>query len=221
MGSPLYIIGSSGHAKVVIDAVEQQGKYRIEGLIDDFKPVGARVLNYPIVGNIDWLLEKSQTEAFFVFTAIGSGYHRETIYNKFHSNGAHKWATVIHPTATVSQYASVGDGSFIAANAIVAADAEVGHQVLLNHGAQVDHESRIQSYSTLSPGATLGGNVSIGLGSLVGANATVIERVQIGEHCVIGANTTVLSNVKSYSVAVGTPARVIKQREKNQSYFGG
>ncbi|MEC4769405.1 hypothetical protein [Burkholderia cenocepacia] len=38
----IVIVGSSGHAKVVIDVVEQAGRYRIAGLIDSFRPPPAR-----------------------------------------------------------------------------------------------------------------------------------------------------------------------------------
>lgn len=38
----------------------------------------------------------------------------------------------------------------------------------------------------------------------------MIGPVKIGKHCVIGANSVVTNNIPDYSVAVGVPARVIK-----------
>jgi len=38
------IIGSSGHAKVIIDIVRQQGRFNIAGLIDPFEDVGKMAL---------------------------------------------------------------------------------------------------------------------------------------------------------------------------------
>ncbi len=52
--------------------------------------------------------------------------------------------------------------------------------------------------------------VVIGEGSWLGENVCVIG-VTIGKHCVIGANSVVTHNIPDYSVAVGAPARVIKQ----------
>ena len=40
----LFIIGSSGHAKVIIDIIMKEKKYKIVGLIDDFKKAGITVL---------------------------------------------------------------------------------------------------------------------------------------------------------------------------------
>lgn len=38
----------------------------------------------------------------------------------------------------------------------------------------------------------------------------IVGNVKIGKHCVIGANSVVTKDVPDYSVAVGIPARVIK-----------
>lgn len=54
------------------------------------------------------------------------------------------------------------------------------------------------------------GEVFIGEGSWIGENTTILS-CRIGKHCVIGANSVVNKNIPDYSVAVGAPARVIKQ----------
>jgi acetyltransferase-like isoleucine patch superfamily enzyme len=45
----------------------------------------------------------------------------------------------------------------------------------------------------------------------IGANAVVTAGVTIGRHSVIAAGAVVTKNIPPYSVAVGNPARVIKQ----------
>ncbi|MBT8154503.1 serine acetyltransferase [Epibacterium ulvae] len=52
----------------------------------------------------------------------------------------------------------------------------------------------------------LGGHVD------VGAGAKLLGPVSIGDHAVIGANAVVLSDIPAGAVAVGSPARVIKQK---------
>jgi acetyltransferase-like isoleucine patch superfamily enzyme len=54
------------------------------------------------------------------------------------------------------------------------------------------------------------GTVSIGAGSWIGENVSIIG-ASIGKNCVIGANSVVTKNIPDYSVAVGSPAVVIKQ----------
>lgn len=52
--------------------------------------------------------------------------------------------------------------------------------------------------------------VSIGEGSWLGENVCVIG-ASVGKNCVIGANSVVTHNIPDYSVAVGSPAVVIKK----------
>ncbi len=54
------------------------------------------------------------------------------------------------------------------------------------------------------------GETIIEEGSWLGDNVAVIS-CHIGKHCVIGANSVVTSDIPDYSVAVGSPARVIKR----------
>jgi len=54
--------------------------------------------------------------------------------------------------------------------------------------------------------------VKIGNDVWIGAQVIVRDGVEIGDGCVIGAGSVVTKNIPAYSVAVGTPATVIKQR---------
>ncbi len=46
----------------------------------------------------------------------------------------------------------------------------------------------------------------------VGGNSTILPGVRIGEGAIIGAGSIVATDIPAYSVAVGVPAKVIKQR---------
>jgi acetyltransferase EpsM len=50
----------------------------------------------------------------------------------------------------------------------------------------------------------------VGSGSFIGINSTVIESLRIGCHCILRAGSTLVQNMPSYSIAVGSPANVIK-----------
>jgi hypothetical protein len=58
----IVVIGASGHAKVLIDIVEQQGPLRIVGLIDSFKQPGTRVTGYDVIGRENSIAELIATE---------------------------------------------------------------------------------------------------------------------------------------------------------------
>jgi acetyltransferase-like isoleucine patch superfamily enzyme len=56
--------------------------------------------------------------------------------------------------------------------------------------------------------------VTIGEGSWLGEHVCVIG-ASVGKHCVIGSNAVVTKDIPDYSVAVGAPAKVIKQFNHN------
>jgi acetyltransferase-like isoleucine patch superfamily enzyme len=60
--------------------------------------------------------------------------------------------------------------------------------------------------------------VEIGDGSWLGENVCVLG-AKIGKNCVIGANSVVTHDIPDYCVAVGSPARVIKQYDQERKVW--
>lgn len=58
----------------------------------------------------------------------------------------------------------------------------------------------------------LKGDTVVGNDVWIGQNVTVLPGVHIGDGAIIGANSVVAGDVPPYSVAVGNPCRVVKQR---------
>ncbi|SUI75348.1 acetyltransferase [Shewanella morhuae] len=216
----LYIVGSSGHAKVVIDAIEMQRKYIIAGLLDDYRVVGQETMGYQVLGKIDLLTGLSTHGIINVFVAVGCNYIRQQIVDSIIECCVNvNFVTVVHPNAVVSSSAKIMSGTLILAGAIVGPDSTIGEHCIINHAALVDHDCVLAAFTSLAPKATLAGNVTVATRSAVGMAACVIEKVVIGSDVVIGAGATVLISIRSNSVAVGTPARVIKERQFDDPYL--
>jgi acetyltransferase-like isoleucine patch superfamily enzyme len=54
------------------------------------------------------------------------------------------------------------------------------------------------------------GEIKIKSGSWIGENVTILPRVTIGKNSIVGANSVVTKSVPDYSIAVGNPAKIIK-----------
>lgn len=95
---------------------------------------------------------------------------------------------------------------------------EIGEKVLLSPNVYItdcDHEYRNTNIPVIDQGIVQKGQtVSIGDGSYIGINTVIVGNVKVGKHCVIGANSVVTKDVPDYSVAVGSPARAIKNITK-------
>ena len=87
----------------------------------------------------------------------------------------------------------IGDGSLIGHNTTIAT---------LNHDFNPDKRANLHP----SP-------VKIGKNVWIGSDSTILPGVEIGDGAVIGAGSIVTKNVPANSIAVGSPARVIKQIE--------
>lgn len=123
-----------------------------------------------------------------------------------------KVLSVVHPAASVSTYATLEEGTFIARGACVNPLVQIGKAVIVNTSASIDHECRISDGAHIAPGAVLAGNVQIGTQCFIGANAMIREGVKVGDRTVVGAGAVVLKDLPSDITVFGNPARVIGRR---------
>jgi acetyltransferase-like isoleucine patch superfamily enzyme len=121
-------------------------------------------------------------------------------------------------TAPGDAVVRIGAGSFLNMGVMIAAHelVEIGEHCMLANGCFVsdashrfdDPERPItwQGFETKGP-------TRIGANCWLGANVVVTSGVTIGERCVIGANSVVTADIEPFSIAAGTPARVLRRVE--------
>jgi sugar O-acyltransferase (sialic acid O-acetyltransferase NeuD family) len=184
----MYIIGASGHAKVIIDMLESLG-LDIKGIYDKDINIST-CLHYPVNPMEDFLPGRDKV----LIIAIGNNRWRKNLVLEY--NQKVRWGTILHPSAVVSKYADIGQGTVIMAGAVIQANAKIGNHTIINTKASVDHDCSVGDYTLIAPGVTLCGGASVGAECLIGAGATLIPGVEVGDNCYIGAGAVVLRNVK-------------------------
>ena len=83
------------------------------------------------------------------FVSVGNPCIRERIQKDICEMGG-IIATLIHPSAVVSDSSDIGVGSVVMAGAIVNADARIGNGVIINTFSSVDHDCVIGAFSHIS-----------------------------------------------------------------------
>lgn len=192
----MYLYGASGHAKVIIDILRANNE-TIEALFDDNESI-THLLDYPV-------LRPSQARGPLI-VSIGNNKIRAKIVASLPVS----FGKAIHPSAVVSDYANVGEGSVVMQGAVIQSCAQIGKHCIINTGASVDHDCHIEDFVHISPHCTLCGNVSIGEGTWVGAGSIIIPGVKIGKWCVIGAGSVVTEDLPARVLAVGNRCNIIK-----------
>ena len=203
------IIGAGNHAKVVIDILEENREHNIIGLLDDNEGIhGEYLLDKEILGSIEKLKEFSPLETRFIIS-IGDNKVRHKLYDKLLRMNFSP-INVISKHAIISQFAKLGNGLIINAGANIHPDALIQNNIIIGMNATISHDVVIEDSVHISPGVHLTGSVHVENNVDIGTGAVVIPGVKIGRNSIIGAGAVVTKNVKENAVAVGVPAKTIK-----------
>jgi sugar O-acyltransferase (sialic acid O-acetyltransferase NeuD family) len=222
----IFIVGASGHGRVVADAVAAQGLFAVAGFVDDRLAAGERHNGVPIVGgveNLPALLEGHPGIAGPVaglVIALGDNFDRHRVAERARrACPGLAFVTVVHPRATVAAGVELGAGSVVCAGAVVGPGSRIGEHTILNTNSSLDHDSELADFASLGPGVVCGGSVRIGSFCALGIGAVVKHGVAIGAHTVVGAGAVVLGDLPSHVVAYGTPASVVRARPEGEPYL--
>jgi sugar O-acyltransferase (sialic acid O-acetyltransferase NeuD family) len=209
--SAIYVYGSGGHAQVVVDILELGDLGPLVGLLDDDKWLhGQERFGYRVLGSLDQVAEADAR----IVIGIGDNTDREQTALRAEALGLIP-ITVTHPAATVASGVTVGDGTVVMAGAVVNPGTVIGRHAIINTSSSIDHDCVIGDFAHISPGAHLGGSVTVELKAHLGIGVSVIPGITIGEGAVIGAGASVIRDVPPGAVAVGVPAQIISQHNRN------
>jgi acetyltransferase-like isoleucine patch superfamily enzyme len=99
-------------------------------------------------------------------------------------------------TIGAAQRVEIGDDALLASHIFIS-DNQHGH-------SRVDIPFKYQPLEKIAP-------VSLGNGCWIGEHVVIMPGVKIGRMSIIGANSVVIDSVPDKAIAVGSPAKVIRQ----------
>ena len=191
----IFIIGSGGHSRVVIDSFRKSGR-QIDGMVDPAYQKDELVAGIPVIGG-DQVLDNFSIDSIQLINGVGvlpGHLGRWRIADNMRTRGF-KFVTVVDPGAVISSRVSVSEGAQVMAGCILQDGVNIGSDSVVNTGAVLDHDCNIGEKCWISPGVTICGGSTIGSNAYIGAGATLIQNVNIGVGALIGAGTTVIRDV--------------------------
>jgi UDP-perosamine 4-acetyltransferase len=210
MERSLILLGTGGHAKVLLDTLVHQS-HNILGITSPNSNFfnNDDLFNIPIIGDDDEIFYYG-TNSIYLVNGVGMMPGKNTrckLYEKFKKQG-YTFARVIHPSTILATDVELSAGVQIMAGSVIQNGVVIGENSIINTRVAIDHDSYIGKHVHLAPGATISGGVTIGEGTFVGAGSTIIQGIHISDHCIVAAGSVVTQNVPAGATVMGIPARV-------------
>ena len=212
MTRSLIILGTSGSAYDVLDIVgalnRQADAWEVAGFLDDARSPGSRYLDLPVLGA---LRDAPRFADCAFINVIGSDTSFRRRAEIVASTGLtpERFATLVHPQASVSPWARLGRGVYVSFGASVGGGIKAGDHVSFSPGCIIGHDSVIADCALIAPAAVISGFVHIGRCCYVGAGAMIRQRVRIEDGALVGLGAVVLRDVAAGTTVVGNPARLL------------
>ena len=203
----LVVLGTTDFAVEVADVAEQSG-WHVTAFVENLDRERCRdaIEGVPVI----WVDDlAAMTGTHVAVCGLGTT-HRYRFTDQVEALGM-SFATIVHPTAVVSPRTPVGAGSVIGVRTVIGAQSRLGRHVLMNRGAMVGHHTEVGDFVSLQPGANVAGSCTIGEGAYIGMAAAVIDHRKVGARAVVGAGAVVTQDLPDHVLAVGVPARVIRE----------
>ena len=175
-------------------------------IVDDvhFDAENAVVLGIPVIP-----LSKFEPKKYDVVVAIGDPLSRKAIIDKLPKKTT--FTTIIHPTASISKWVEIGEGSIIAAGVVLTCDIKIGKHAHINLQTTIGHDCTMGDYFTTAPAANISGHCIFGDRVYIGTNASIRQSIMICSDVTIGMGGVVTKNIAESGVYIGNPLKKLEK----------
>jgi sugar O-acyltransferase (sialic acid O-acetyltransferase NeuD family) len=207
----LVVVGAGGNSRNIVLLVEDinqvEPRWNLLGYLDDDPAIRGRTVGgYPVLGPL--ALCGSFPACKFI---IGVANYKNRLVRKAIVErmgfGPERFATLVHPSASVSRNATVGAGTVIFQYVVVGSNVAIGSHVVISQLSTIGHDSQVDDYVTAAAGVLVSGSVRVGTGAYLGTGCHIIQEVSIGEDALAGIGSVVLRDVPPHTTVLGNPAK--------------
>jgi len=210
MKRPLILLGACGNTSDALDVVDAINRvcesWQCLGVLDDAHPAGDNYREMELLGPLREA--HAYPDACFL-NAIGSDRsfrNREQLIQEI-GLPPERYATLIHPAASVSRRAALGRGVLVNYGVSIAGGVQIGDHVLIGPGCIIGHDACIGDHTVLAPGAVVSGSVHIESAAYIGARSVIRQNQTIGRQALVGMGAVVTKDVAAGSTVIGCPAK--------------
>lgn len=207
----LLIVGSGGFARETVEAVRalnaSSPTWLLQGFLDDDpERHGETIGGLPVLGPLE-LVHGQPDAAVVIATGRPDNYvSRRLIADRLALDDG-RYATIVHPTATVGETCQIGRGSVLLAHVDLTADVIVGNHVAVMPQVVLPHDTRVGDFATLASGVRVGGGCRVGEGAYIGSSACLLQGTEVGSWAMVGMGSILTRDIPGGRLWRGAPAR--------------
>ena len=203
----LFLFPCNGNAIEAMNCIDTK-KYNLLGFIDDTPEKQSKSFFGLKVFSREVLNDNKNALILAIPGSPLSYIRRWEIINGLGINN-NRFATIIHPNATISPLAKIGVNVLIMAGVVITSNAVIGNHVCVLPNTVIHHDSIVDDYCLIGSNVTIASKTSIEKNCYIGSGTSVINGITIGSYSLIGIASNVISNIPVNSKVVGNPARII------------
>lgn len=192
----LIIIGSGGHAVSCIDVVNSQKKFKIIGILCDYKKKNTKILNYKIIGKISDL-PKFRKNCSNILIGVGQIHDPKIRLKLFTKCKKYKFnlPKIISSKAVVSKFSKIAEGTIVHHQVIINANSIIGKNCIINSKSLIEHDVEIGDNCHISTNSTINGNCKIGQNTFVGSSSVISNNIKIRKNQFIKLGSVVKKSI--------------------------
>jgi sugar O-acyltransferase (sialic acid O-acetyltransferase NeuD family) len=205
----LIIIGTGPQGQIAKDFFLKYTDYRVLGFAcHEHLRKEDTAYDLPLIA-IERLLDiypPSKTELFVAIGYRKMNKIRQSVYEQLKGEG-YAFANFIHPSASVSESAVIGENVFVFEDNTIQPYVEIGNNTVLWSGNHIGHHSKVGNHSFITSHVVISGFCEIGNNVFIGVNTTFHDSLTIGDECLIGAGSLITKNTKPKTVYINSPTK--------------
>lgn len=203
----LILIGGGELARVIIECADASGGWRILGFLDPERcEQTVERLGVDRLGTDDDISKFPHARFVLGVGTIKVSPLREQIVNRL-SLPRDRWATIIHPAASVSPTSQIGRGVVILPCAVICTGAVICDHAIINLGAKIDHDVHVGKFVHVAPQAALGGGSRVEENCYIGMGAVVRDHTTVSTNTLVGMGAVVGKRFAPGETLIGVPAK--------------
>jgi sugar O-acyltransferase (sialic acid O-acetyltransferase NeuD family) len=212
MKKKICIVGAGGFGRealcCLIDSLKDEN-IKIDDIacfmVEDAAHTNEKIMGIEVIPQ-----SKFDPDKYDAIVGTGDPTLRKKIVNSLPPNTT--YTTIIHPTAVISKWVEIGEGSIITAGTILTCNIKIGKHAHLNLHTTIGHDCVIGDFFTTTPAVNVSGNCQFGECVYLGTNASIKQGVSICSNVTVGMGGVVVKDITEPGIYIGNPLKKFEKK---------